>query len=60
MLIGLDAIAAMVTALANLATAAIEGQSPEQKQLIWQRHLDLQERILKLFHLDQPVDSGKK
>ena len=49
----ITAIATMVTALANLATAAIEGQTPEQKQIIWQRHLDLQERLLKFFHVDK-------
>jgi hypothetical protein len=45
------ALAVMVTALANLALAAIEGQTPEQKAVIWQRHLDIQERLLKFFHI---------
>jgi hypothetical protein len=51
----LNIVAAMITALANLATEAIKGQTAEQRATIWQRHLDFQERVMKLFHLD----SGK-
>jgi len=47
-----EAIATMITALANLASQAIAGQTPEQKAQIWQRHLDLQDRLLKLLHLE--------
>ena len=45
-------MAAMITALANLATEAIKGQTPEQRAAIWQRHIDLHEHLMKLFRID--------
>jgi hypothetical protein len=45
-------LATMITALANLATEAIKGQTAEQKAIIWQRHLDAQERLFKFLHIE--------
>jgi hypothetical protein len=52
--VDLNIVAAMITALANLATEAIKGQTPEQRALIWQRHIDLHEHLMKLFRIEAP------
>ena len=48
----LTALAQMVDSITKLVTVVVEGQTPEQKRIIWDWYIADQERWRKLFKLD--------
>ncbi len=48
------AFALVVKAVAEMITEIVKGQTPEQKQKLWDFYIQDVERWRHLFHLDQP------
>jgi len=48
----ITAAANLITEITKLVTVIIEGQTPEQRQQIWQWYIEDRERIRKWFKLD--------
>ena len=46
------ALATLVTALTNLVTVIVEGQTAEQRKILWDWYIADVARWRKLFHLD--------
>lgn len=48
----ITAFTSLITAITTLVNTMMEGQTPDQRKIIWDWYIQDRERIRKLFHID--------